>query len=244
MSGAGTNIGKLLEHQQHLQEAKGGSPYKVVFIFSDRSDGISAGEKLALEYGIPYSSYDIRAFHTLRSLRRALDTDEGLGARKEYDLVASKLVEAFGIDMIALGGYMSYLTLERCVNVHPADLSICSPDGSRKYVGDNAVWDAIVGGEKVLRASTLLTDQGIDTGPLLMVSNPIPVTLPEPVERLMNDHEGFKRTVAQHQARLKEEGDWKIFPRTMELIAEGRFALDSRDRVYVDGQPVPSGYRE
>ena len=139
---------------------------------------------------------------------------------------------------------MSYITLGRCVNVHPADLSITTSDGRRKYVGDNAVRDAIVQGEGFLRSSTLWTDQGVDTGPLLMVSEPLRVELPESLDRLMKDSEQLSKTVDSHQERLKEVGDWKIFPRTIEMIAEGRFAFDEKNRVYVDGNPVPAGYRE
>jgi folate-dependent phosphoribosylglycinamide formyltransferase PurN len=244
MSGSGTNIHRLLEHQERLKTDKGNAPFEVVFIFSDRSDGACAGEKIALDNGIPYFSYDIRAFHRNRSIKRAATTPEGLAARKKYDGVARRLVKAFEIDIIALGGYMSYITLNRCVNVHPADLSVLRPDGRRKFVGDDAVYDAIVAGEKTLRASTLWTDEGVDTGPLLMVSDPLPVELPEPLEILLKDKNRLREAADAHQERLKEIGDWKIFPRTIELIAEGRFALDENNNVYVNGQPVPDGYRD
>jgi folate-dependent phosphoribosylglycinamide formyltransferase PurN len=171
-------------------------------------------------------------------------TPEGLAIRKEYDGVAKGLVAAFDIDVIALGGYMSYITLNRCVNVHPADLSICLPDGRRKYVGDHAVRDAISAGEGMLRASTLWTDEGVDTGPLLMVSEPLPVELPGPLETLTSDRENFLKIVDNHQERLKTVGDWKIFPLSIEMISRGRFSLDEKNRVYVDGEPVPDGYRK
>ena len=171
MSGSGTNILKLLEHEQRLRSNEGSAPFEVVFVFSDRSDGSCAGEKIALDHALPYFSYDIRAFHLVRSLKRSIHSNEGRAARRAYDRVAARLVEAFEIDVIALGGYMSYITLKGCVNVHPADLSILLPNGRRKYVGDNAVYDAIVSGERELCASTLWTDEGVDTGPLLMVSN-------------------------------------------------------------------------
>ena len=77
-----------------------------------------------------------------------------------------------------------------------------------------------------------------------MVSGPVPVELPEPLETLMKNREKLAAVADEHQERLKEAGDWKIFPRTIEMIARGRFALDDNDRVYVDGQPVPGGYRE
>ena len=244
MSGSGTNILRLIEHEKRLKAKEGASPFQVILIFSDRSDSACSGEKVALDHGLPYISYDTRAFHRLRSLKRSVRSAEGLAARREYDSVAKRLVEAFEIDVIALGGYMSYITLNRCLNVHPADLSIRSSDGRRKYVGDAAVHDAIRAGEVSLRASTLWTDEGVDTGPLLMVSDPLPVQLPDPLEIMIKDNKRFIEIAGEHQERLKEVGDWKIFPLTIEMIARGRFALDEENRVYVDGQPVPEGYRE
>ena len=244
MSGSGTNIRRLLEHETSLGKKSEQAPFETIFIFSDRSDGTSSGEKIALDYGLPYFSYDIRVFHARKSIKRTVANAEGLAARREYDRLAKTLVEAFHIDVIALGGYMSYTTLGRCVNVHPADLSLLDDDGNRKYVGDQAVHDAIAAGEKALRASTLWTDAGVDTGPLLMVSDPVPVALPEPLEDLMKDRIRFNRIADRHQEQLKEAGDWKIFPRTIELIARGRFAFDPKGRVCLDGSPVIGGYRE
>ncbi|MFP3927622.1 MAG: phosphoribosylglycinamide formyltransferase [Desulfobacteraceae bacterium] len=243
MSGSGSNVVRLLDRQQDLQRKKGRPPFEVTLIFSDRSDGGSKGEAIALEYGLPYMSYDIRAFHRLRGLERTVSTPAGLAARKEYDKVAAAVLRAFEIDLVALGGYMSYITLSGCVNVHPADLSLRNPDGSRKYVGDRAVLDAILAGETELRSSTLWTDRGVDTGPLLMVSDPVPVRLPEPLDVLRKDPRRLRQAADEHQERLKETGDWKIFPLTVEMIAMGRFALDDRGRVYVDGIHVPDGYR-
>ena len=48
MSGSGTNIKKLIEQEMVLRESEGKSPFEVVFIFSDRSDGKCAGEKIAM----------------------------------------------------------------------------------------------------------------------------------------------------------------------------------------------------
>ncbi len=243
MSGSGTNITKLIEHENVLKTSEGASPFEVVFIFSDRSDGACHGEGIALRRGIPYISYDIRAFHRLRGLRRSAK-GEGLKARREFDSVAKRLIEMFEIDVIALGGYMSYTTLGRCVNVHPADLSILNPEGRRKFVGDQAVTDAIAAGERFLRSSTIWTDQGVDTGPLLMVSAPLKVELPEPLDSLLKNKERLIRASDLHQHRLKEIGDWRIFPKTVEMIARGRFAFDREGRVYVDGRTVPQGFRE
>ena len=244
MSGSGTNIVKLLQAEGVLKAAEGSSPFQVVFIFSDRSDGLCQGERIACEKGIPYISYDIRTFHRIRSVKRTVSDPEGFEARREFDRTAEQLIRSFDIDVVALGGYMSYTTLQRCINVHPADLSILTPEGRRKYVGDHAVADAIAAGERVLRSSTIWTDKGVDTGPLLMVSEPVQVDLPEPLNELLKNRERLTKAAEINQQRLKEVGDWRIFPRTVELIARGRFALDPNGRVYVDGRPVPNGYRE
>lgn len=244
MSGSGSNILRLLELENQLKRKEGSSPFEVVFIFSDRSDGSCRGEQIAYEYGIPYFSYDIRAFHRRRGAKRTVSSPEGLLLRQEYDKIAAGLVHAFEIDVNALGGYMSYTTLDRCINVHPADLSLLNSVGKRRYVGDHAVLDAILSGEKSLRSSTIWTDQGVDTGPLLMISKPLGVEIPEPLESLAKNRESLMKIVGEYQERLKREGDWKIFPRTIEIIARGRFALDEENQVYIDGHPIPEGYRE
>lgn len=243
MSGSGTNILKVLERQKELDKGPALSPYKVVFIFSDRSDGVSRGEKIAYEHGIPYFSYDINRFYSIRGLKKNCLSEQGMEARREFDSIADRLVKAFDIDLICLAGYMSYLTLKGCLNVHPADLSIVTDKGKRRYVGDHAVADAIASGESCLRSSTILIDSGIDTGPLLMISKPLAVELPMPLEEILKDKGIFKKVVEDHQARLKKSGDWKILPLTLEMIARGRFSLDEQNNVFFDGKPIPNGYR-
>lgn len=235
MSGSGTNIRRLLEKK---------SPhYQVAFIFSDRSDGKCQGEKIAHEYGLPYFSFDTRRFHQLRGQKRTVLTKEGLKTRRQYDQVAARLVRAFGVDALALGGYMSFLTLKRGINVHPADLSILTVKGKRRFVGDDAVMDAIAAGQKELRASTLWIDQGVDTGPLLMVSDPLPVELPAPLEELLEDSARLRRVADEHQEALKERGDWVIFPLTVELLATGRLRVNDMGVAELDGRQYPGGVR-
>lgn len=235
MSGSGTNIRRLLEKE---------SPhYQVAFIFSDRADGHCQGERIALEYGLPYFSYDTRRFHQLAGVKRGVATRQGLAARKAFDQVAARLVRAFKADVLALGGYMSYLTLPRGINVHPADLSLADGRGQRRFVGDDAVYDAIAAGQPELRASTLWIDRGVDSGPLLMVSDPLPVELPAPLAELKADPARLRQVADQHQDRLKERGDWVIFPLTVELMAQGRLTVGADGLAYLDGLAHPQGVR-
>jgi folate-dependent phosphoribosylglycinamide formyltransferase PurN len=235
MSGSGSNIRRLLEMASPALE--------VVFIFSDRADGLCQGQAIAHEYALPYFAYDVRRFHQEKGLTRSVKTPEGLAARQEYDQVAGQLIQAFEADLIALGGYMSFLTLTGAINVHPADLSLVDADGRRRYVGDDAVYDAILAGETELRSSTLFTDLGVDSGPLLMVSDPLPVELPAPLDQLRDQPERLRELADEHQERLKERGDWVVFPRTIELIAQGRMGLTDQGVVTLDGRAYPAGVR-
>ena len=58
-------------------------------------------------------------------------------------------------------------------------------------------------------------------------------------------HPGVTDNVAAvsdaHQNRLKEAGDWIIFPRTLEHLADGRYSQDEQGNLYFDGQPIPHG---
>lgn len=235
MSGSGTNIRRLLEREN--------PEYEVAFIFSDRSDGHCQGEKIAHEYGLPYFSYDIRRFHELRGLPRSAVTPAGKAARRAYDQVSRRLARAFGVDLIALGGYMSYLTLPHGVNVHPADLSVLDARGRRRFVGDDAVRDAIAAGQTELRASTLWIDRGVDTGPLLMVSDPLPVELPAPLADILAEPARLRAVADAHQDRLKERGDWVIFPLTVALMAAGRLTINPAGVAELDGVARPDGVR-
>jgi phosphoribosylglycinamide formyltransferase-1 len=249
MSGSGTNARKIIE-----RSLKQDSKYRVVLIFTDvRDDRLKkSGAKrckardIAGEHGIAHECVDIRDFYRRRGVKR---TD--LSLRPEFDSMVVEKIKPYDIDVIANAGYMSIMTepiLEeyagRILNVHPADLSIME-GGERKYVGIHVVRDAILAGEKGLRASTHVVREKVDHGEVLVVSEPVQVTLPEGVglDELREDKGLLGRVVDERQDRLKERGDWVIYPLTLQMIAEGRFTIDGRGGVYLDGEEVPSGLR-
>jgi len=249
MSGSGTNARRIIERSQMY-----GASFKVELIFTDVKDetlgrdGIKACRALdiAKEFGIEYACVDIMDFYRSRGLTSKRD----LSFRPDFDRLVVDAVEGHNVDMIALAGYMSITTRPllsrydgKIVNVHPADLTIMA-GGESKYVGVNAVRDAILGGEKVLRATTHVVREKVDNGEILVLSKPVEVRFPAGVtlERLRDDKELLKTVVEEHQDRLKREGDWEIYPLTVQMIGEGRFALE-KDVVYLDGKPLPVGFR-
>ncbi|HSU72701.1 MAG TPA: formyltransferase family protein [Candidatus Binatia bacterium] len=224
MSGSGSNIRKLLEHQKKL----GDKVYRVVALFSDRFD--SKAPQIGKEYDIPVIIRDIDAFYAARGKPR-----KDLSLRPAFEEEALRALHPFYAAAAAYGGYMSILSrllVQKYigVNVHPADLSVKRADGLKpKYTGDKAVAKAINAGEKYLRSSTHMMSEQVDCGQVLMISKPMAVNVNE--------------TPDQNQGRLKEAGDWEIFPKTLELIAQGRFARNDEGLLYFDGKPAPDGIR-
>ncbi|MCW3979394.1 MAG: formyltransferase family protein, partial [Candidatus Bathyarchaeota archaeon] len=129
-------------------------------------------------------------------------------------------------------------------NVHPADLSIMD-DEERKYVGIHVVRDTILAGETEIRASTHVVREKVDHGEILVISEPVHVKLPEgaTLDALEQDKKLLAKVVDEHQDLLKERGDWVIYPLTLQMIAEGRFALDGEGNIYLDGELAPRGFR-
>jgi folate-dependent phosphoribosylglycinamide formyltransferase PurN len=247
-SGSGTNARKII-----MRSMEPDSQFSVVLLFSDVRDDrtTKSGEKmchtkeLAEEYGIAYECLDIRDFYREKGLPRS-----DLSVRPEYDRMVLKLIKPHDVDFICNAGYMSIMTpplldafAGRIINVHPADLTIME-GYERKYVGIHVVEEAIMAGEKELRATTHVVREKVDHGEILVISEPVPVKLPEgaTLMELAEDKNLRSRVVKEHQEKLKERGDWIIYPLTVQLIAEGRFSLD-KGKVYFNGRPVPQGVR-
>jgi|SRR3989338_3185339 len=238
MSGSGSNVEKIIEHQKML-EADGKFLYDIVAIFSDTK--ISNAEDIGMRFGIPVRVNSITEFYERNNAKRI-----DMSLRSDFDRMTLEKLDYFDADVAAYAGYMSIASKVLVdaymgINVHPADLSITDDAGARKYAGWNAVRDQIFAGEKFLRSSThLLTDE-VDRGPLLMVSKPVKTEFPKDFDRRRKFM--VREVVQEHQDRLKEIGDWVIFPKTLQYIAEGRYARDKNGNIYFDGNPIPDGVR-
>lgn len=222
LSGSGSNIRKLFEHQKKLDD----KVYKIVALFSDNAE--SSAPKLGKEYNVPVIIRDINAFYQANGQKKSK-----LSLRPVFDQETVCALEPYGADVAAYGGYMSIasdvlINAFIGINVHPADLSI-EYDGKRVYTGDKAVAKAMRAGEKHIRSSTHIMTNTVDGGPILLISLPLEVIASE--------------TPEQNQNRLKVCGDWEIFPRTMEYLGQGRFSQDDAGLLYFDGKPIPKGLK-
>lgn len=236
MSGSGTNLRKILEHQEKLREKQGSYVFQMAAIFSDNS--ASKAAEIGKEFDMPVIIHDIGSFYQKRNAKRS-----DMKLREQFNRLTVKMLSVFGARVAAYGGYMSLATKELInafigVNVHPADLSI-EQGGKRKWTGGHAVLDQIAAGEKFLRATTHLIEPECDMGKIFMISKPIGVEIPKGAD--LKNPDQLKKISDVNQDRLKENGDWIIFPRTIEEIARGNFARDERGQFYYKGRPVPIG---
>ncbi len=238
MSGTRTNLEKLIQLERELANT-GEPPFKVILLYTDKPD-TSRTRELGEIYEIPALDTDYKDF-CQRNGKSTLD----LKFREEYDARTVSILKAFRVNVVAYGGYMLIATPVLTntflgINVHPADLSILDETGKRKYIGDDAVAKAILAGEKYIRATTHIMTEEVDGGPILMRSASLEVTLDLDFDP--RNQEMVKRVAKEHQDRLKEVGDWVIFPRTILDIALGRFAKDEQGALYYQGNPIPNGF--
>lgn len=244
MSGSGTNVRRIIEHQLKLKKERGRSPFKVVVIFTDNSK--SNARVIGEEYEISVELNDIELFYNGRNIR-------GRSIREEYDKKTLDLIRSYDIDLIVLGGYAWVVTRPlisnyTIVNVHPADLSVVENE-KRKYIGlhHKPAMKAILAGEKSLHSTTHLVTEDLDMGPILIISKPLRIKFPYGINlddlRKPENESLLIRIAQEHQNKLKEVGDWEIFPLTIQWIAQGRFGIDEESNVYLDGKLIKDGYR-
>ena len=156
------------------------------------------------------------------------------------------------IDLIVLGGYMRLIMdplletyRDRIINVHPADLSVLDGDYSRRFIGENAVYDAINAGEESTTSSVIMVDEGEDHGEILVQGPELAVWHEfihgTPQERA----EALREYADSHQSLQKVRSDWPALTTTLKLISEGRISLGTKKevngewrRVHIDGEPM------
>lgn len=115
------------------------------------------------------------------------------------------------VDLVVLAGCLVVIPEKmvdafknRIINIHPSLIpSFCGTG----YYGLKVHEEALRRGVKITGATVHFVDKGTDTGPII---------LQKAVEVQPED------TPASLQLRVMQEAEWKILPRTIDLIANGR----------------------
>ena len=207
--------------------------FRIACALTDRKE--APGIPKLRELGIPVIKAGFREFCSENNLDR-----KGLkGRRKYFSLVLSEL-QKFNPDILMLSGFMKIITEpllsafeNRILNVHPADLSILE-GGKPKFTGGSAVLDALLAGENEIRASVHLVTKAVDCGPVIALSKPVKVDA-QFLGQIKDDEKKLKEYSASLQEELKREGDDPALLKALELIAEGKVAVQG-GKVFIEGK--------
>jgi phosphoribosylglycinamide formyltransferase-1 len=143
-------------------------------------------------------------------------------SREDFDrAVVAALLEA-GVELIVLAGFMRLISdvfLDafpgRIMNIHPALLPA--------FPGLHVQRKALEYGARVTGCTVHFVDGGVDTGPIVI----------QAVVPILDDD-----TEESLSARILEQ-EHRIYPRAIELFAQGRLRIDGR-RVRIE-PPLPPG---
>src|SRR5262245_52487864 len=144
-------------------------------------------------------------------------------SREAYDHALREVLERCGVQLVLLAGYMKIITpvlvktyANRMMNIHPSLLP--------SFPGLDAQKKAIEWGCKLAGCTVHFVTEGVDEGPIIiqaavpMLDGDTPETLADRI--LQQEH--------------------KIYPRAVQLFAEGRLRVEGR-RVIVSGGGMPGG---
>lgn len=188
ISGSGTNLQSLIDNI-----SRGYIPAEIKCVISDKKDAY--GLERARKHGIDALFIDPKKYNS----------------RQEHEDEIIRKLDACGISLIVLAGYMRLLTphvisrfKNRIINIHPALLP--------SFPGTHGYKDAWDYGVKISGCTVHFVDEGCDTGPIIL----------QAVNEILPDD-----TFETFQARgLKTEH--RALPEAVKLFCEGRLAVEGR----------------
>lgn len=129
-------------------------------------------------------------------------------------------VDSFEPDLVVLAGFLVVIPPEmirkyenRMINIHPSLIpSFCG----KGYYGLKVHEAALARGVKVVGATVHFVDEGTDTGPIIL-------------QKAVEVQQGDIPEVLQR--RVMEQAEWKILPRAIDLIANGKVRVEDHRTV-------------
>ena len=142
-------------------------------------------------------------------------------SREAYDRALLGVLEQRQVELVLLAGYMKIVTpvlvnayANRMMNIHPSLLP--------SFPGLEVQKKAIEWGCKLAGCTVHFVTEGVDEGPIILQAA-VPILDSDTPESLA--------------ARILDQ-EHKIFPRAVQLYAEGRVKVDGRRVLIADGKPL------
>lgn len=177
ISGSGSNMAALVDAARAHD-----CPFEVVLVLSNRPD--AGGLAVARDKGVAVTAVDHRPFGK---------------DREAHERAVDAALQAHGVEVVALAGYMRLLTpwlvkrwAGRMLNIHPSLLP--------KYPGLDTHARALAAGDLEAGCTVHLVTEGVDEGPVLaqaavpMLADDTPASLAQRV--LAAEHQLYPRALA------------------------------------------------
>ncbi len=137
--------------------------------------------------------------------------------REDYNRVLLETLQSAEPDLIVLAGFLVMIPAamvrafpNRIINIHPSLIpSFCGTG----YYGLKVHEGVLARGVKVTGATVHFVDEGMDSGPIIL-QKPVAVRDDDDARSL--------------QLRVMEEAEWKILPKAIDLIANGKIGVEGR----------------
>lgn len=217
-SGRGSNFKAILDHIRLgvLQGVEAG-----VLISNKPNAGAL---EIAKRYGVEAKPIELKAGDRLRWEREALD-----------------VLEAHGVDLVVLAGFMQVLTTFfidryrwRIMNIHPALLPA--------FPGLHPHRQALEHGAKISGCTVLYVDESIDGGPIIL-QHAVPVLEDDTEETLARRILRFEHRLYSKAIQLHFDGRLKLEGRKVRIDYSGGWEerWDERQRAYIEYQLKEEG---
>ena len=135
--------------------------------------------------------------------------------REAFGRVMVDCFKEYGVDLVVLAGYLVIIPKilvqnyeNRIINIHP---SLIPAHCGMGYYGLKVHESVLAAGNKVTGATVHFVDEETDHGPIL---------LQKAVDVLEGD------TAEILQRRVMEQAEWKILPKAIDLIGQGRVRIE------------------
>jgi phosphoribosylglycinamide formyltransferase-1 len=141
-------------------------------------------------------------------------------SREAYDLALLDVLRRHNVELVLLAGYMKIVTTvlveaftNRMMNIHPSLLP--------SFPGLDVQKKAIEWGCKLAGCTVHFVTEGVDEGPIILQAA-VPILDDDTSDTLA--------------ARILDQ-EHKIYPRAVQLFAEGRLRVEGRRVIIEDGKP-------
>ncbi len=135
-------------------------------------------------------------------------------SREAFNEDFLRQLDSYRVDLVVLAGFLVVIPEQmiekyrnRIINIHPSLIpSFCG----KGYYGLKVHEGALARGVRVTGATVHFVDEGTDTGPIIL-------------QKAVEIEEGDSPEILQR--RVMEQAEWKILPKAIDLIANGRVSV-------------------